>query len=481
MFGKVIDYASLSGQYANDAFPNITANAFNGDSTFKATLRALLSKRAEGASVRTQYGTANYSGSAMRNAGLHSVLGAAVGDFHSDTIHILNLTNGMESERAVLLEMLDDPENGFVKLRPKFVEMTNIREFVAPQMSARFYLNEEDQMTFIVIERMTTRTWHYMQSFTPRYLPWFFKSEPISDDEKNLLISLTNRSSDAYERLIEAFADKIDLRAQAIKSVFGGLEKRIMTRRIRALEQESDSLLENMHHIMEDYSRAVRRFNDTKIKLLGAQTAAESAGDGSETIDYLMCNKAVDPVASDDSQVEIIIRTYLESFDPDQYETMARRESSHLFTGYDVGNRVFQSKSVRKKLLDAIFSDDPLIKIRTCGYYLLYINGGCNSHRGYHFPSRYADYMPNPHLHYFDCLGDYPRYINEHLEAGDMPGAIEQCIASCKSINVGESPTMPRFLGDLFSTNNKVLELPDGTNVSPEEALNWLNSREEGA
>ena len=60
-----------------------------------------------------------------------------------------------------------------------------------------------------------------------------------------------------------------------------------------------------------------------------------------------------------------------------------------------------------------------------------------------------------------------------------MVGAVEQCVGSCKSINLAESQTFTYFFELLFSTNEKVVELPDHTSVSPSDALEWLNNMEQ--
>ena len=131
-----------------------------------------------------------------------------------------------------------------------------------------------------------------------------------------------------------------------------------------------------------------------------------------------------------------------------------------------------------KKLLDAIFGDEPVLRVKICAYYDMDVRGDVDSMRRYRFQPNCNDYMPNPHLNHYNCLGNHRRYINDRLTDGDVVGAIEQCIASAKSLNIGEGATMEYFLHDLFQTSRKIIELPDHTSVNPSEALKWLKDQE---
>ena len=107
------------------------------------------------------------------------------------------------------------------------------------------------------------------------------------------------------------------------------------------------------------------------------------------------------------------------------------------------------------------------------------MNGNVSSTTHYSYSSKYKDYLRNPHLHYFNCFGDHKRYILDRVCAGDIVGAIMQCIESAKSINILEEPTFGRLVNDLFNSQSKVILLPDGSSVTPVEALEWLKKEEE--
>ena len=90
-------------------------------------------------------------------------------------------------------------------------------------------------------------------------------------------------------------------------------------------------------------------------------------------------------------------------------------------------------------------------------------------------------YIPNPHIGHFGCLGDYHRYIEELLSNRDYIGAINQCVASCKSINVSEFPTLSNFARDIYGLNMirmpRCFEMPDGRVLTAKDAAAELANR----
>ena len=56
---------------------------------------------------------------------------------------------------------------------------------------------------------------------------------------------------------------------------------------------------------------------------------------------------------------------------------------------------------------------------------------------------------------------------------------------SCKSLNFNDSPVMQEFMRRMYgisdyqdSINTRCIELPDGTVVTPVDAINWLKAQE---
>ena len=482
MFNKILGDLALSNSLADGAFSAIIGGeSFNNDNSFVATLRALLLNRVGDKTVTLRLSSSNFDSYTLNGADIDDILGASIGNIYDDSIYISNVRNSSTENRKAFFDMLDNPEKGFVVERPEFVEKPEIKTFMADRvkiMNARIYVSEEKRTSVIFVEQINLKKWHYLQCFIPRYFPWFFASAPLAADEISLLKSLTNRSSDDYERIIAEFAEKFDMRSYAIKSVLGDFEKRSRRQQLRTVELEIDSSRNRMNELMARYSSEVEKMDDLNIRLLGLKEIINSDSIESELMDYFKTHKNLDPLSSDGTRFSFIVRTYLDGFDPDMYERFSKNTRSHLFEGYDVSNDTFRPARNRKRFMDAVFSDDPKLRIRMCAFYTIDIRGSVDSQSRYRYPDNCRDMLPNPHLQQHDCLGNHARLIQDRLIVGDTVGAIEQCLSSAKSINLSEGATIPGFLRELFNTDRKVIELPDGKCVSPQEAYKWLTDSE---
>lgn len=135
-----------------------------------------------------------------------------------------------------------------------------------------------------------------------------------------------------------------------------------------------------------------------------------------------------------------------------------------------------------KRLMTAIFLDNTL-KIKFCAAYKFDLRGTVYACSNYDFGQYGVNHMPNPHINIHSCLGNYQRTINNILKDKNYIGAVEQCIASCKSLNFGDSIVMQEFMDELYGINNRgdsdvFIELPDGTMVNPKDAVKWLKEQE---
>ena len=92
----------------------------------------------------------------------------------------------------------------------------------------------------------------------------------------------------------------------------------------------------------------------------------------------------------------------------------------------------------------------------------------------------YDGYMPNPHIEYHRCLGNYRETLTELMRNHEYIGAIEQCIASSRSLALNDI-SAEEGIRDLFKNDaRKCVELPDGKVVTAREAVKYLKAAEEG-
>lgn len=462
-----------------DDFFSIQAERFDGDKSFLATLRALLYERSEGESVRLVIKSVNVTGIRSHTFYDYSERFKLVynSDFFArNTLALRYLVSSVEDNRAAL-EMFDDPEHGFVHCNPSFRELDDLRVFAhkRAKLDARFYIDEERRQTLIVTDCLDFAGFHFLQSLIPRLFPWFFKDAPVDELEFSLLDSLTQRTSTEYERILAQLAECIDLRGFEIRSLIGDFERAGRREEIEQTKRKIDEIRETIRNIEVQYRDILTQLENRNLILCGQEAALENMGEGSELIDYFICNRSLIPTGTSGRRMMFMVKTFLESFDPDQYDTFIRNEGSHLYTGYNVPEN-FKDIKTRRRLLDAIFSDEPVLKVKMCSNYTIDLTGFCTCEAYYDYRGTLNDYIPNPHIHKFACLGNHAQYIDNRIQAGDLVGAVEQCVSSAKSLNLSEPPTVRFFLHMLFETNKKVLRLPDGRDVTPTEALLYLDA-----
>lgn len=480
MFSKVLSGLTLTNNFADAIFPNITGSDYSGDKSFVATMRALLAPRiGKDEEVKLVASSSTYGADAIRGAGCKALINAALGASFPKPgrLYVNNVKSGNQNDRDAFFECIDDPEKGFAK-QYGFTELTMIRNFVADNMRARFYTNPDLKVSVIFVDSLNVWKWHLIQAFTTQYFSWWFVKSPFTQDEVKLLKTLTMRKSENYELLIEEFSNKYDMRSAYIDSALGELERN--SRKVQ-LESVDDSISNTRHRIdmlLEEYDSLLQNIDELNLRRLGLVEIINNASTESELVDYFKSDKRLDLIDVHGHTFEFIVRTYLDSWDPEMFERFADRPTSNFYEGYTVRKATFANWEVRKKFLKAVFSDSPLFRIKMCGYYRLDLMGHATSQSRYSYPANCSDRLPNPHLQKYNCLGNHERLINDLLRKGDSVGAVAQCGSSCGSINLAESQTYTYFLDMLFNSTAKVVELPDGTSVSPEEALNWLNEHE---
>ena len=132
-------------------------------------------------------------------------------------------------------------------------------------------------------------------------------------------------------------------------------------------------------------------------------------------------------------------------------------------------------------MTEIFVKENPRLRIKVCAAYRFALEGNVSPCGHHDFSFEFADCIPNTHIDAFNCMGNYSRTINNLLMDRNYIGAIEQCIASCKSLNWGDSPVMGEFMRAMWGTNgynNRCIELPDWRIVKPAEAIEWLELQE---
>lgn len=469
-------------------FENVTGCMFrdgSSDRTMVATARAILSRRLKPdekffVKLLNLPDNEDVIGDPVKAIDGTVVLGvsdgvprSSVDDLHNAIVILQYRFSGVEDAAKKLIEEVD---RKFHEAHPGWEKVEKSDTFLNQYLKIRVLISKERNAAILITERLTMSAWHLIQAVMPTYVPEMFKEIPLDVKEKAMLRSLTMRGSSSYLRDLAELEEYYDIRGQKIAAMIGNFEKRERENQIQRIDSEIQQIHSQMENLMRQYGQQIEALDNANIRRNGMVYAIDNADDGSGLIEFFKANKSLDVMNVDGSRITFVVRTAFENFDRDAYETY--RGNTRFFEETSCRG-VFESPEDRRKFMDALFIDQKF-KILMCGVYHLDIRGRLDTSTGYSFPINCADYMPNYHLDHHACLGDYRRVVTDYLGRGDTIGAINACIASAKSININESgATFNPFMKNVFTSSKKCILMPDGSHITPADALKWLKEQDQ--
>lgn len=488
MFRKVISRSPLVGRGAEEVFKNIKASSLNDDVSFAATLRALLASRIpEGESIYMAHGRSGYTASNIKHVDKEIAIRALGGRYVEESmddggIYIHYFDNANNEDNDASFEIVNEY---FTTYHPEFTKLEKVTEFYKSVMDVLCFVNAQHKKTVIYVNRLTVPRYHYLQCGILAYLPWYFdKEKGVTKQEMELIESLRKNKADDYERIIEEIASKYDFRSEAIKRGLRGFESRLDEKKAEELRIIIKDAVEEINNYSEAIGKLLAKNNERECTLLGLeQKIIENRENGGEMMDYFLANKRLNLVSVNDDTVRFTVKDYLTYWDRDMAEEIISNRRSYVYYpgGDDMSEKI--PADDMEMLMRSIFVDEKL-KIKFCSAYDLQLYGRVRGIGGFQYDYNCSDAMANPHIDFYECLGNYNQVFAELLKDRDYIGAIEQCIASCKSLNFGDSIVMSRFMETLYGLqgekNNKCIELPNGTVVDPKRAIVWLTADKNG-
>lgn len=483
MFNSRVEYTPFTTADADASFSNIEGANWNDDVSFVSTLRALVAPRiAENERVFVSVGSYSYDGynvtgseeTAIRN--IKSVYNPC----HQDkgVIRILNFKNASHESNEAWFNAY---EKYFEKAFDDWYRIGKVTDFFVKAFPVMCFANPETKQVVILVEKLDLRKYHYLQCAIFAFLPWYFNPEDgVSELEMNLIKSLREKSEEAYIKCLKDIASKYDFRTIKINRLLSGFETRFdrdeCTRLKRVINDKTDDANELNRRIGEIFNE----IRTLEINVLGLEQKIAQGGTESEIRDFFLANKKIDLIHVSDASIDFIVKDYLEIFDEDMADRYISNENSSIYhpAGYNGADRI--PKDDMEMLMRAIF-DSQILKVRFCAAYSFSLTGNVAPISEYYFPDDCSDYMPNPHIQHYGCMGNYVRIINEMLQRHDYVGVIVQTMASCKSLNFADGTVFTRFMEDIYGyrvSNRKCIELPDGNVVEPEAAITWLKTQE---
>ena len=479
MFKQSVSATDLTSDAANIVFPHIVGDTFGSDNTFLATLRALVAPRMpEGDTIRLSFGRSDYSAAVVSETSAKRMVEMICGNMirGNGQIYIHNLANRDEANNIASLELL---KRQFCEVYAGWQYHEKISVFYQKSFKVICFINPETKSASLFVEQLNLQKLHYLQMSILAFLPWYFDTDRgMTEAEMALVYSLRERSSAKYEECITKLSKQYDFEAGRIKRLLTGFETRYEKRERDRVKRDIAQVDRNLKDLDVRFANYIQQRNDLCIRLIGLEQRLAD-GAPSELMDYFLCNRKLYLEEAGDTAMYFAVRDYLSYFDEDAAQSYINNKNSRLYE-YCGG---YLTKERMEKLLTAIFIDQTL-RIRFCAAYYFDLNGSVGAQYHHRFGPDFVGFKPNPHIDEFECMGNYKRTINDALTRRDYITALEQCVASAKSLNLHDSAVIGRFISQFANDGGasyKAIELPDGKIVTPKEAIEWIEKQEAAA
>lgn len=356
-----------------------------------------------------------------------------------------------------------------------YQRVDKVNAFFRKSFVVSCYINENIQSSIVFVENLTLRKSHYIQCALPLMLPWFFE-DTLTDLELELLKSLSEDSMVHYLACIDEFVGRYDFREMMIKEMLKGCYSRYSEKAIERKQVELRDLSSHIDSMHDQLETLYSRRKDCQMLLLGLKN--QNSYNDTELVDYFLNNNSVELVSVDDDTIIFDCKSFIEYFDEDIAKNIINNKDSYIYKDF---RGIGYNRDCVKGFMTNIFITRKW-KLNMFARYSIPFEGRI---RTVAFLTTYVGaYIPNTHIDQYNCLGDYERIINESIDNLDYITAIEQCIASCKSFDLGDPYVTEEFFRRInneqwYYFDTPCVEIEDGTIITIKEAMERAQEEQE--
>lgn len=482
MFKAIINSTPFTSDVANDFFQNITGDGYNGDVSFVATLRALVAPRMkEEEKLYVGFTSSNYTASQIgSDSAKRMVKNICNLDYMDEgSIYIHNFNNRNQEDNIANLELM---KSTFCEVYKDWVRIENVTLFFKKTFYVLCFVNPSTRQVVIFTDSLDVRKYHYLQCAVLAFLPWYFNpDEGVSEQEMELIKALREKTATAYEDCLTKMASQYDFKQAKIRKLLAGFETRYERIECDRMRHNIEHCIENIDDLNERIAEYLRSKRDYEVRLLGLETRIAAGAGESELMDYFLSNDKLHLESVTDTTMIFIAKDYLTFFDEEVAMSVIDNRDSYIYKPNGRRCNNYIQEDDMEMFMTAVV--DGKVKIRFCAAYKFTFGERVAALSHYQYGSDFRDCTPNPHIDQYHCMGNYERTINTLVRDNNYIMALEQSIASCKSLNFGDSPVMQEFMSRLYGLNNnanvRCVELPDGSVVTPKEAIEYLKTEAE--
>lgn len=468
MLGTPIENLTLTGEVANYAMPEIHGGNYKGDSSMLAVARLLLYPR--GFTLGMTCISYNTEDDGPDDSAYDRVINS-MGD--NSLLFIYCTDDG--SLIDYLLHKVQMP--GYKYLERPSEWLTDCCKWGGTRRQVACWVDPDHHKSVIVAHNIRFSGYHAVVGSLPAFLPWVFREQKPTDEERNLLCMFPARTTSTGQVVakIEDMSSKFDLQSAAKKYYLEDFESSALRIYRRDLENSISNLMDNIRCLSDELRNTYEKKSIKDAELFSIVNAIGEKRH--ELMDYFVANQSLFVEGKDGSNIVYYVSGYCNDWDPDTYELIRDNANGLIYQAYNsYADRGAISKDQFVELLNAIFLEEK-IKIKMVSKWRVGTGCGICPEPGATYPVQFQEYMPNPHLHHYACMGSFERDLSQAANDHNYVMAVDITSAENGNINWRDSIVMGRFMRDILTSNKHFLELPTGDCVTVLEAINWLGSQ----
>lgn len=336
------------------------------------------------------------------------------------------------------------------------------------KISLKFFINTEKKKILVEGCGCFDRAEDYIftAAIFPRLCPWFFETKPLDEEERKLLSLFFGNDPAEVTNWFKNWANNNGYKQKAT-IIFANEITDFFLRQSEGTARETVRFCrETKEAALKSYLTACDRLKEAQIRLNGILCGQKHNSE--ELLQYLLQHDNIEITTVNQSGFNVVIRGYLTIVDSEITQRYCENDQSFFFTRTD-SNKILFNDENKKKLIMNLWGPEAIFRLKVFG--MFEITDRCiyaPSHR--QNPEGYENFVQNPHLYNFGCLGDNEPFATEAVRNGDVQGALEILTAAVCSMNIAESPTVIALLNQLFTEDRKCIEY-NGKLLTPKEAL----------
>lgn len=456
---KISSPAGVS-MFENKIRPHLHPDFYPLDASIYATMVALFKDRVDEENPLDLHYYLTTNPDVKHGVGyLNNIL---IDDCELSEINSITIINTYRFPTEAVKSLRENPLDGFV-------ELTKIGAFFEGAFPIVEFINNTSHKAVVICSTTNYREWHYLQSAMFAMLPWLIADKKPTAEEIDFCKSLQTSSPTKWKQYIEKIESDLDFDSARIRRELSAYEGFVFKRQYERTTADITARNAKLESYMLSISDLLSEIETLKTKSIGLLQRIDSVENSGELMNYFLHNKNLYFDYVDNGQVWFVVKTKLVNYDTDVLDTYLKNERSLIYT-----NSYGFSDKVIKKFLEMVFKEEKY-QINTCARFLMKEDGIVAGSQRCSFENASANnYMPNPHIFEYGCLGSYNNIIAQIArESKDYILIIEQCVASTGSLDFKDGAVLPHFMKYVLSTykNKTVMTDKDGNLITPAQVL----------